>query len=90
MAFSVRFSEVGKEWLHKLNIDAQRTIRRRLKKIHTPEECGLPLTDSLAAFHSLHIGKYRVVLSVTSERAIVHVLGHRKDVYEIAQQLLGK
>lgn len=54
-----------------------------------PETYGLPLSSPLKGYWKLRIGDYRVIYKVVSDEIRIQVMGHRKEVYEIAKKRLG-
>lgn len=79
--FSIKFTESGKEFLHKLHIGVQKEIKSTLKKLANGELKGKALTAQLLGFFTLHVSNHRVIYSKDSENIIVHYVGHRSNIY---------
>ena len=54
-----------------------------------PELYGKPLRTSLAGFRKLRVINYRIIFKITSNEIIILVIGHRRDVYEMAKKRLS-
>lgn len=54
-----------------------------------PEMYSLPLRSPLKGLWKLRIGDYRVIYKISVSDVKVEVIGHRKEVYEIAKKRLG-
>ena len=81
MEFSIRFTEEGRETLHKLHIENQKRIKAGLKELSKNLKLGKELTGRLTGFSSIHIGKDRAIYSIEGNTIFVHYVGNRKDVY---------
>ena len=82
MAKAVKFTDEGKKTLQIIHIENQREIKKALKELSRDLSMGKALTGRLQGFYSLRIGKHRPIYSLDGEIIIVHVVGHRSDVYE--------
>lgn len=54
-----------------------------------PETYGLPLRSPLKKYWKLRVSDYRVIYEVFNNEVRIKVVGHRKEVYEIAKKRLG-
>ncbi len=80
-----------------LHIDLPRlgTISKKLllkgyKKLSFhPEIYGIPLRSNLRGYWRLRIGDYRIIYEIIGKEVRIQVMGHRKEVYEIAKKRLG-
>ena len=54
-----------------------------------PELYGKPLHTSLAGFRKLRVINYRIIFKITSNEIIILVIGHQRNVYEIAKKRLS-
>lgn len=54
-----------------------------------PAIYGLALRSPLKGLWKLRVGNYRVIYEVLNKKVIVQVIGHRKEVYQIALKRLG-
>ncbi len=82
MTRAVKFTEEGKKTLHSLHIENQREIKNAIKELAKDLSIGKPLTGRLEGFYSIRVGKHRAIYSLDEELIIVHVVGHRRDIYE--------
>ena len=78
----IKFTVEARDSLHKLHIEAQKTIKRDLKKLSKGELEGKPLTEQLTGLNSLIVGNYRAIYNLEKETIIVLDVGHRKNVYD--------
>ncbi|MDO8569291.1 MAG: type II toxin-antitoxin system RelE/ParE family toxin [bacterium] len=68
------------------------TIRQRIYKLikqkllTRPELYGEPLRGSLKNFWKLRAGDFRIIYSIQKDDIFIHVVGHRSEVYKIAQK----
>ena len=81
MEKQIEFTVESKNALHKLHIDAQKSIKSALKKLAKDKIQGKPLTEQLTGFYSLKVGNYRVIYNLEKDKIIVFDVGHRKNVY---------
>jgi len=67
-------------------------MRRRVrgaveaKLAAAPERFGAPLRRGLKSFRKLRAGDWRVVYRIEGKTVHVLVIGHRRDVYSMAQE----
>ena len=55
-----------------------------------PEIYGTLLRSYLRGYWRLRVGDYRIIYEITDKREVrIQVIGHRKDVYDIARKRLG-
>ena len=82
---TVRFTPAAARQLEKLERPVAQRILKRIRWLSenfaalTPE----PLTGKLVGLYKLRAGDYRVLytLSDTEAEIIVHLIGHRREVY---------
>ena len=79
---SIKFTEEGEKTLHSLHIDNQREIKNALKELAEDPSLGKALAGRLLGFYSLRMGSYRAIYSIEKEVIIVHMVGHRSEVYQ--------
>ena len=60
----------------------RRSIEERL--IKDPYHFGLPLRKSLQGYRKLRVGDYRIIYKIVNDAIIVLKIGHRKHVYDKA------
>lgn len=75
----------------RLNKKESGNIKKAIEQKLTlhPEVYGKPLRTSLSGFRKLRVGNYRIIFEIKKSKVIIFVIGHRKDVYEIAKKRLG-
>lgn len=78
----IKFTVEAKDVLHSLHIDAQKLIKRDLKKLAKGEIQGKPLKEQLSGFYSITVGNYRAIYSFEKDIIIVFDVGHRKNIYD--------
>ena len=91
MLYTILYNEqVVKTDIPKLNKKESGNIKKAIEEKLTkhPEMYGKPLRTSLSGFRKLRVGNYRVIFEVSKKNIIIYVIGHRKDVYEIAKKRL--
>lgn len=81
---------VVKTDIPKLSKKISENIRKAIeqKLITSPEIFGKPLRFSLSSFRKLRVGDYRVIFEISKEKVVIFVIGHRKNIYEIAKKRL--
>lgn len=50
-----------------------------------PETYGLPLRATLKQYWKLRVGDFRVIYMISAGTVYIAVIGHRKEVYKIAE-----
>lgn len=69
-------------------------IRRRIKiaietKLATyPEIYGEPLHAKLARYWKLRVGDWRVIYELSNKEVVIHIIGHRANIYKIVERRL--
>lgn len=81
MPLSVKFSEDARKAIRELHIDAQKDIKKELKRLASGEIKGKDLVAQLLGFSSLKVNNYRIIYRKLSEEIIVYFVGHRSKVY---------
>jgi len=82
MERQIKFTLVARDALHKLHIDAQRSLKSALKKLAKGDIQGKPLKEQLTGFYSITVGNYRAIYAIEKEIIIVFDAGHRKSIYD--------
>ncbi|SLM30358.1 putative Toxin RelG [Desulfamplus magnetovallimortis] len=88
--YRVSFTPVAAEMFHSLHPDIRKEIKAATKELYNNPWLGKHLEDCLASFYSLRVKRYRIIYKVDNEKRIVVVcaIGHRRDVYDVASELL--
>ena len=66
----------------KLDSDLQRRISSQLLDLESQPETGKRLHGRLKGLFSLRVGDYRVLYEIRKEKVILHIMQHRRAVYE--------
>ena len=77
-------SRFSREW----KIRIKNAIEEKLTA--HPEVFGKPLSRSLAGHRKLRVGEYRVIFVIERCEVKVMVIGHRKEVYQMAEKRLSR
>lgn len=75
---------LSREW----KVRIKKSIEEKLT-VH-PEVFGKPLSRSLAGHRKFRVGEYRVIFVIEKREVKVRVIGHRREVYKIAEKRLSK
>ncbi len=77
---------VAKKDIPKLSEEWRSKIKKSIENKLTisPELFGKPLRRSLKGYRKLRVGDYRVIFRIERLTIKIFVIGHRKDVYNIA------
>ena len=67
----------------KLSLDLQQRISSQILELEIQPQAGKPLHGRLKGLFSLRVGEYRVVYEIRKERVLLHLVAHRRAVYEI-------
>ena len=86
--YEVRYHPHAVKDLKKLD---RATQKRALKAVEgklmiAPLHFGKPLNSPLAPFRSLRLGDHRLVYVVEGKQVFVLAVGHRRDIYDIANE----
>ena len=71
------------------------TVKERIKfvieaKLTTyPEIYGKPLHSRLRRYWKLRVGHWRIIYEILNKEVIVHIIGHRSDVYKKIEKRIG-
>lgn len=90
MAWRIEISGSAKKQLsrlgHPVRMDILRFLRDRLATDEDPRRFGDPLRKNLHGLWKYRVGSYRIICKIEDGRVTVLVLrvGHRRDVYELA------
>jgi len=67
----------------KLDSELQRRISSHILELAVQPQIGKPLRGRLKGLFSLRIGEYRVVYEIRKDKVILHIVAHRRSVYEV-------
>ena len=65
-----------------------RLIKERL--LTHPELYGQPMRGLLKNVWKLRAGDFRVIYSIEKDGILIHIVGHRSEVYKVAKKRLAK
>jgi mRNA interferase RelE/StbE len=67
-------------------------VHRVIRGLSNDPFRGHPLTLELSGFRSLRVSRYRVIYRIEETKRIVeiHLVGARKDIYEVFRQLIAR
>jgi len=80
------------EDLPRMDHPTRERIRKAIKGrlVMDPEKFGFPLRRGLKGFRKLRIGDWRVIYLIRGSFVHIMLIGHRRDVYSLAdKRLLG-
>jgi len=75
--------KISPPWLQKIQI----IIKTKIAK--NPEIFGTPLRTSLSGSRKLRVGDYRIIYKIKDKSALIDAIGHRKDIYQIAERRIS-
>ena len=88
--YRVRYTPAAAESIRHLHAAIKQAIREGIRTLSAEPLRGHALVLELAGFRSLRVSRYRVVYRLREEdRTVeVHLVGPRKDIYEVFRELL--
>ncbi len=90
--YRVRYTSTAAESIRHLHPSVKKAIREAIRGLAADPLGGHPLTLELAGFRSLAVSRYRVIyrLDETNHVLEIHLVGPRKDIYEVFREFLGR
>ncbi len=90
--FRVRYTPTAADSIRHLHPGVKQAIREAIRGLSADPLGGHPLTLELAGFRSLRVSRYRVIyrLNETDRLLEIHLVGLRKDIYEVFREFLGR
>lgn len=90
MTYQIKLTRTVAKVLRNFHPDIKKLIRRALKEIAENPYRGKELQEELEGYLSYKFKRYRVVYTVDEETktVIVHMVWHRRNVYELIAQLI--
>ena len=87
--YQIKLTPTAAKAFNGLHPQAKKDIKSALKILSEKPYAGKELQNELRLFRSFKIKRYRAVYSVDEQLNIVIIIaiGHRKDIYDIANQL---
>ena len=92
MTWTLRYSRGAARSIRKLDPQIRRRVRKALSELANDPERGKPLQFTLKGLRSWRTGDFRIVYQIVADRVEVIVIaaGHRRNVYDRLQKLLGQ
>ena len=90
MKYLVKLTPAAAEMYKSIHPEVRKQIKAILQELQVNPYFGKPLHNKLAEFRSFKMKRYRIVYRTdeTNESTIVYGIGHRKDIYEMATELV--
>lgn len=84
----VYHEHVVREDIPQISTSWKKEIRRAIetKLSSSPEVFGIPLRNTLKGYRKLRVGDYRVIFRVESKKVKIFAIGHRSNIYIIANK----
>ena len=88
--FQIKLTPTAAQAFTRLHPDIRKQLKEALTKLKENPYSGKLLRDELIFFRSFKIKRYRVIYQVddSAKNIIVVALGHRRDIYEVAEKLI--
>ena len=86
----VRYTPVAAESIRHLHPIVKQAVREAIRSLASDPLRGHPLTLELAGFRSLRVSRYRVIYRIRDRLLEIHLVGPRRDIYEVFRQLLER
>jgi mRNA interferase RelE/StbE len=89
-SFRVHYTPTAAESIRHLHPGVKKVIREAIRGLSADPLGGHPLTLELAGSRSLRVSRYRVIYRLEETEGVVeiHLVGPRKDIYELFRELL--
>ena len=91
--FVIRYHyAVDEQDVPRLSSEVCQRIRKAIETKLTshPDIYGKPLRRSLAGYRKLRAGDYRIIFTIAEREVRVWAIGHRRDVYDIVMERIGR
>ena len=82
MSYGIDYSSEAERALEKLDKAVKIQILKKIEHLQENPELGEPLSNVLKGKWRLHIGKWRIIYTVSENCVTIAKIGHRKGVYE--------
>ncbi len=81
MIFEIYITEKQKKILKSLDKKIEGQIFKKIEQLIENPEIGKPLSNELSGCRSLHVGNYRIIYEIKSDKIYILTVGHRKHIY---------
>ena len=90
--YRIRYTPTAAESIRHLHPSIKQAVREAIRGLCTDPPRGHQFSFELAGFRSLRVSRYRVIYRIREpdRAAEIHLVGARKDIYEVFRQLLGR
>ncbi len=90
--FRLLYSETCRKLIKNLHPDLKLPLKKEIEGLRINPHIEKPLIEELAGFYSLQFRRYRIIYRIDNEKRLIeiHLLGHRRDIYEEFRKLLKK
>ena len=90
--YRVKLTPTACQLLNSLHPLIKKQLKTALKALYETPHLGKELQDKLINFRSLKMKRYRAIYQIDYQNKIIVVLaiGHRRDIYEIVNELTVK
>ena len=86
----VRYTAAAAESIRHLPPPIKRALRQAIRELAADPLRGHPLALELAGFRSLRVSRYRVIYRIQDRAIETHLVGPRRDIYEVLRRLLDR
>ena len=83
----LRISDDIGDRIRSLHPDLKRKVRATIEGLLGDTVQGKPLQEKLLGFHSVRVGRFRVVYRVVRDLVEIVTIGPRRTIYEEAERL---
>mgnify|MGYP001286618392 CR=1 FL=1 len=81
MNYELFCSANAKKEIHSLDKTIAEQIFKKIDQLLENPEIGKPLQNELSGCRSLHVGNYRIIYEIKSDKIYILTVGHRKNIY---------
>lgn len=75
--------------LKKLPKFTQLLVTEKLKKVRSDIFVGMERLTGYDSVYRIRVGDYRIVYKIINKKAFVLLIGHRREIYDLLNRLLG-
>ena len=89
-AHQIRYTPAAAESIRHLPPPIKPAIRQAIRELARDPLQGHPLALELAGFRALRVSRYRVIYRIQARALDIHLVGPRRDIYEVFRRLLDR
>jgi len=92
MAYHLVYSQISRDQIRSLHPRIKPVVKRRIQELKDNPFTGNALEKELSGYRSIRAKRFRIIYKILQkENAVqIHYVGHRKDIYEILKEIIGK